>query len=70
LLEYAFGLDDVRGVTRSIDFEAYEVPWGLVLGGRGRLAGVYGSEKLYDEAGVCDREGAALKLMWDVDARV
>jgi hypothetical protein len=67
LQEYAFGLDDVRGVTRSIDFEG---PWGLVLGGRGRVAGVYGSEKLYDEAGVWERDGAALKLMWEVDARV
>jgi hypothetical protein len=34
------------------------------------VAGVYGSEKLYDEAGVWERDGAALKLMWEVDARV
>lgn len=30
---------------------------------------MYGSEKLYDDVGVCDREGAALRLACDVDAR-
>jgi hypothetical protein len=54
-----------------MDFDAYEP---CVLGGRGRLLegwvyGVYGSEKLYDEAGVCDKEGAALKLAEEIDAR-
>lgn len=33
------------------------------------MYGVYGSEKLYDDAGVCDREGAALKWAEDIDAR-
>lgn len=33
------------------------------------MYGVYGSEKLYDDVGVCDRDGAALKLTDDVDAR-
>lgn len=72
LCQYCLGLEGpVMGVTRSIDFDAYEP---CVLGGRGRwlegwLYGVYGSEKLYDEAGVCDREGAALKLAEEVDER-
>ena len=58
----------VSGVTRSIDL--YDELLGFVLGGSGLVDGVYGSEKLYDEAGVCDKEGAALlKLTWEVEAR-
>lgn len=30
---------------------------------------MYGREKLYEEAGVCDRDGAALKLTDEVEAR-
>jgi len=36
LCQYCLGLDGpVKGVTRSIDFDAYDEP--CVLGGRGRL---------------------------------
>lgn len=50
-------------MTRSIDFDPYDELCGLVLGGNGRVfAGVYGREKLTDEAGVCDSDGAAKKL--------
>lgn len=76
LCEYCFELDvAVNGVTRSIDLAPYEELCGLVLGGSGRevegaYAGVYGKEKLTDDAGVCDSDGAALKLTCDVDARL
>jgi hypothetical protein len=42
LCEYDLGLDGaVMGVTRSIDFDPYDEPCGLCLGGSGRLvAGV------------------------------
>jgi len=64
LCEYCFGLEGaVKGVTRSIDLWPYDELWGFVLEGNGLdVAGVYGNEKLTLEAGVCDSEGAALKL--------
>jgi hypothetical protein len=52
----------VNGVTRSIDFAPYEVLCGFVLGPSGLVEGVYGSEKSIEEAGVCEREGAALNV--------
>lgn len=53
-----------------MDLYVYDELCGFVLGGRGLVDGVYGSEKLTEEAGVCDREGALLKLTCEVDARV
>lgn len=54
--EYCGGLDGavayVKGVTRSMDLDPYDEEWGFVLGGRGLVLGVYGSEKLIEEAGV------------------
>jgi hypothetical protein len=50
--------------------ELYDEPYGLCRGGSGRIvAGVYGNEKLAIEVGVCDSDGAALKLMCDAEAR-
>lgn len=73
--EYWGGLDGaveawVHGVTRSMDLDPYDELCGFVLRGRGLVDGVYGSEKLTEEAGVCEREGAALKVTWEVEARL
>jgi hypothetical protein len=57
-------------MTRSMVLELYDEPYGLCRGGSGRIvAGVYGNEKLAIEVGVCDSDGAALKLMCDAEAR-
>jgi len=48
----------------------YDELCGLLRGGRGRLEGVYGIDMLAEEAGVCDNEGAALSVAWDVEARL
>lgn len=63
-------LAHVNGVTRSTDFAPCEVLCGFVLGPSGLVEGVYGSEKLIEEAGVCEREGAALNVAGVVRARL
>lgn len=53
----------LEGITRSIDLAPNEELCGFVLGGSGLVEdGVYGSEKLMDDAGVCDRDGALLRV--------
>lgn len=43
----------LQGVTRSIDLAPYDELWGFVRGGSGLVVnGVYGSEKLTEDAGV------------------
>jgi len=52
-----------NGLTRSVDFECLnEVLYvGLVLGGRGLEAGVYGNDMpAAVDVGECDKEGALL----------
>jgi hypothetical protein len=57
-------------VTRSIDLAEYDELCGLTLCGSGLVEGVYGNEKLAEDVGVCERDGAALNVTWEVEARL
>jgi hypothetical protein len=41
-----------------------------VRGGNGLVDGVYGNEKLIEDAGVCESEGVVLRFTCDVEARL
>jgi hypothetical protein len=47
-------------------------PWDelCVLGGKGLVDGVYGSDRLNDDAGVCERDGVVLNVACDIEARL
>jgi hypothetical protein len=55
-------------MTRSVDLDAQEEL--CVRGGRGLVDGVYGSERLREELGVCESEGVVLRVACDTEARL